>query len=93
MSFKDFYKQQISEVPHVDLKLFIDFEAEKSKTVEKLVRLFKSLEDWQKSEVTEQILGSHPKFYLYVRNELKVMEELKPDKYKEAIQIIPKELQ
>ena len=93
MGFKDFYRKKLNEAPHIPIEIFIDFEAEKSKVVEKLVKLIQSVESFQVEEVVEQLLKYNKNFPLYVRNELKVMEELQPEKYNEVIKIIPEELQ
>ena len=92
MGFKKYYKQVLKEAPHISLDISIDFEAEKNMVVEKLVRLIKSLEDWQIEDVIKQILNHNKTFPLFVRNELKVLEDNDVNRYKEAINIIPKEL-
>lgn len=91
MGFKEFYNK-LNEAPHIELDLLIDFEAEKTRVLEKLVKLFNSIEKWQHDDIVKQILSSNKMFPMFVKRELDSLKELDVNKYENMLEIIPKEL-
>ena len=91
MGFKEYYNK-LNEAPHISLEVMIDFEAEKNLVISKLLKLLDSVEEWQKEEIVTQILKHNIKFPLFVRNELKVLEQEDPIAYEKAISKIPEGL-